>query len=152
MCTNEFEGMGRQQGGERSAKECTACLSHSRPARLSHSLTARLVCPTPVAPRRYNNPIQPPCPVCLLTQHPCPACSPYPAPLPCLLTLPSSPALPAHPTQHPCPAALPASSPLIFMEEGASAVISLPMRSAMPGNMVVPPDGEGGAGGWGGAG
>ena len=28
---------------------------------------------------------------------------------------------------------------LIFMDEGASAVISLVMRSAMPGNMVVPP-------------
>jgi hypothetical protein len=37
---------------------------------------------------------------------------------------------------------------LIFMEEGASAVISLLMRSAMPGNMVVPPArGAGGGGG-----
>ena len=29
---------------------------------------------------------------------------------------------------------------LIFMEDGASAVISFDMRSAMPGNMVEPPD------------
>jgi len=29
---------------------------------------------------------------------------------------------------------------LIFIDEGASAVSSLLMRSAMPGNMVVPPD------------
>ena len=29
---------------------------------------------------------------------------------------------------------------LIFMEDGASSVISLDMRSAMPGNMDVPPD------------
>ena len=29
---------------------------------------------------------------------------------------------------------------LIFMAEGASAVISLLIRSAMPGNIVVPPD------------
>jgi len=29
---------------------------------------------------------------------------------------------------------------LIFMVEGARAVISFCMRSAMPGNMVVPPD------------
>ena len=29
---------------------------------------------------------------------------------------------------------------LIFMDDGASSVISLDMRSAMPGNMEVPPD------------
>ena len=29
---------------------------------------------------------------------------------------------------------------LIFIDDGASAVISLVMRSAMPGNIVVPPD------------
>ena len=29
---------------------------------------------------------------------------------------------------------------MIFMDEGASSLISLFMRSAMPGNMVEPPD------------